>query len=115
MGYLKLDMYSDAERNLSAYMSSTWGHFAHGNVTIPKTHMGEAFVITEKTPHMMEKVNTKRCHFLSCIPSLAEHSKTGMMENKECEEFVMSGAEKIKISILTMLTMVTIFLNKFTF
>jgi carboxylesterase type B len=111
-----LGMYTPLERTVSVNMVTNWGAFAHGVSSFPSTSEEEAFVIAKKETTTWEKmkIDTKRCHFLHCIPSIFEHSKTGMMSDTSCMEYLMSGAGKIEISILTVFAMVAVFLNTFT-
>merc|ERR1711990_705351 len=113
--FYNLGMYTDLERTVSVNMVANWGAFAHGVSSFPSTSEEEAFVIakTDTTTWEKMKIDTKRCHFLHCIPSIFEHSKTGMMSDTSCMEYLMSGAGKIEISILTVFAMVAVFLNTF--
>merc|ERR1711990_800086 len=115
--YVETEIYTDEERKVAGQMMYYWGEFAKGSpdleAQLSMVPEGHAVVLHKEDGYIFEKYDTEKCHFLDCIPSLAEFSQTNVMPDMDCATYLMSAGEKIRASGLLLITAMAVFLQRF--
>merc|ERR1711990_848200 len=113
--YMEMEIYSSEERKVAGEMMYYWGAFAKGTgddffSMIPK---GRAFVIQKGDDYQTEKYDTEKCHFLDCIPSIAEFSRTQYMSDMSCAKYLVGAAGKLRAPGSSLIAAIAVLLRQF--